>query len=300
MDISLIIENHQIKPAVINLRQWSNDTDLLTFLMPEYTTETTDLSKLNCYAVCDLGVDVGLDKVPLVTEVVDGGLQIKWKVTGYTTQENGHVNYQIVFMNPTDDPDANPIWSSYNAIILVNSSQNADDYIAARYPSILQQWEKRMNDTDASVAENAEQIADASEKLTASAEQAQANADFTKEAVETITQIEKNINELLGYEPTDLTSQEVVQARGEYDLLGHRLDALKASIDALVQKITVKNNGVKTVTDIVFNITDVAVSETEDTITVSSNMAIRLIDPPSDFDADDYSVSPYMGIASEE
>jgi len=30
----------------------------------------------------------------------------------------------------------------------VNSSIDADGYIAANYPSILQQWEKRMNDAD--------------------------------------------------------------------------------------------------------------------------------------------------------
>ena len=152
MDISLNIESKQINPAVINLRQYSNETDVLTFAMADYVTETTDLSMLECYAVCDLGGSVGIDKVKLNTAVVDGVLKITWKVTGYTTQTNGHVTYQIMFARTTDDPEANPIWYSHAAVILVNSSLNADEYIAARYPSILQQWEKRMIEEIANAA----------------------------------------------------------------------------------------------------------------------------------------------------
>lgn len=146
MDISLNIDSKQISPAVINLSQYSNDTDVLTFLMAEYMTETTDLSQLNAYAVCDLGGDAGIDKVQLEKTKTSNGLKLTWKVTGYTTQENGHVPYQIVFARATDDPTANPVWYSHNAIILVNSSLNADEYIGARYPSILQQWEKRIEE----------------------------------------------------------------------------------------------------------------------------------------------------------
>ena len=144
MDISLNIESKQINPAVINLRQHSNETDVLTFVMQNYVTDTTDLSMLNAYAVCDLGGTRGIDKVKLNTAIVDGALKITWKVTGYTTLNDGHVTYHIVFARETDDPETNPVWYSHQAVILVNSSLNADEYIAARYPSILQQWEKRM------------------------------------------------------------------------------------------------------------------------------------------------------------
>lgn len=144
MDIKLTLESKQLYPAVVNLRQFSNSTDILKFEMSDYMYETTDLSKLYCYAVCDMGGEI--DEVKLETEVVESKLKITWKVTGYTTQQDGHINYQIVFKNL--DEEQTVLWFSYQGIVFVNSSIDADGYIAANYPSILQQWEKRMNDAD--------------------------------------------------------------------------------------------------------------------------------------------------------
>ena len=50
VDIKLTLENKQLYPAVVNLRQFSNNTDILKFEMSDYMYETTDLSKLYCYA----------------------------------------------------------------------------------------------------------------------------------------------------------------------------------------------------------------------------------------------------------
>ena len=78
MDIKLTLENKQLYPAVVNLRQFSNNTDILKFEMSDYMYETTDLSKLYCYAVCDMGGEI--DEVKLETEVVESKLKITGKL----------------------------------------------------------------------------------------------------------------------------------------------------------------------------------------------------------------------------
>ncbi len=154
MDIKLTLENKQLYPAVINLRQFSNNTDIIKFGMPDYMYDTTDLSTMNCYAVCDMGGKI--DEVKLETEVVEGKLKITWKVTGYTTQQDGHINYLIAFKDIENEESV--LWFSYQGIIFVNSSIDADGYIAAKYPSILQQWEERMNAVDSSNKESFDKL----------------------------------------------------------------------------------------------------------------------------------------------
>lgn len=154
MDIKLTLENKQLYPSVINLRQFSNNTDIIKFEMPDYMYETTDLSKMPCYAVCDMGGKI--DEVKLTTEVVGNKLKITWKVTGYTTQIDGHINYSISFKDIQNEESI--LWFSHQGIIFVNSSIDADGYIAAKYPSILQQWEERMNSVDSSNQEKFDEL----------------------------------------------------------------------------------------------------------------------------------------------
>jgi hypothetical protein len=68
VDIKLTLKNKQLYPAAINLRQFSNNTDIIKFEMPDYMYETTDLSTMDCYAVCDMSGKI--DEVKLETEVV--------------------------------------------------------------------------------------------------------------------------------------------------------------------------------------------------------------------------------------
>lgn len=160
MDIKLTLENKQLYPAVINLRQFSNNTDIIKFEMPDYMYETTDLSKMPCYAVCDMGGNI--DEVKLTTELVENKLRITWKVTGYTTQKDGHINYLIAFKDIKNEESV--LWFSHQGIIFVNSSIDADGYIAAKYPSILQQWEERMNSVDSSNQERFDDLVNKTNK----------------------------------------------------------------------------------------------------------------------------------------
>lgn len=261
MDIKLTLENKQLYPAVVNLRQFSNNTDILKFEMSDYMYETTDLSKLYCYAVCDMGGEI--DEVKLETEVVESKLKITWKVTGYTTQQDGHINYQIVFKNL--DEEQTVLWFSYQGIVFVNSSIDADGYIAANYPSILQQWEKRMNDADFNynqvleeakrqtqlaaeevkkaeqeVTKAKEQVRIATEQAknaTSEANRASSNADKAKSEADRAETMKDAINKLIGYEPVDAIGMEVAQARGKYDLLGERLDEIGTNLEELAAEV---------------------------------------------------------------
>lgn len=245
MNINLSLENKQINPGVINLKQFTTGTDTLVFKMDSFIHETTDLSKMDAYAVCDMSERI--DEVKLKTAIVEGKLHITWHVTGYTTDVDGTITYQVVFKDIENEKAI--LWTSHKAIIFVNSSIPADDYIAAEYPSILQQWEERMNITDtnsqSNLQETIKQVGLAKEevkKATAQATKAEEQANIaTSKASESKQQAERsekeadraqqvldNINELVGYEPVDAIGKEVMQARGEYPLLGDRLDALQA------------------------------------------------------------------------
>lgn len=222
--MNLKIQNKQIIPSVINLRQFAT-TDTLVFELDNYIYEEHDLSQLNCYALADMGNDRLEDKAMLETEIVDGKLRITWRVTGYTTQKDGHVTYVIMFSNNEENP---PIWRSYQALIIVNSSLNVDDWIAVNYPSILQQWEERMKTTHEEVTVNMEEIREAVRISVENATQTGLDASSAGNSATSANKAWIAIQELLGYQPVDAIGMEVMQARGEYDLLGDRLDAIEA------------------------------------------------------------------------
>ena len=227
-DIKVTLETKQLYPAVVNLKQFSNNTDTLTFELENYMYETTDLSKLDAYAVCDM-VNQEVDEVKLEKQVVENKLRLTWTVTGYTTQLDGHINYQIVFKNIENDKSV--IWFSHQGIIFVNSSIDGDGYIAAKYPTILQQWEQRMKTTDANATSAVDQAQESADLATQKAnETSQSAAKAESEATDAeanatkVEEIRDYINQLVNYEGTNFIEKEVVQARGGYDTLGNRLD----------------------------------------------------------------------------
>ena len=227
-NIKITLDTKQLYPAVVNLKQFSNNTDVLTFEMENYMYETTDLSKLDAYAVCDM-VNQEVDEVKLEKQVVENKLRLTWTVTGYTTQLDGHINYQIVFKNVKNDKSV--IWFSHQGIIFISESHDADGYIAAKYPTILQQWEERMKTTDANASnavDQAQASADTATQKANEASQSAAKAESEATDAETnaakVEEMRDYINQLINYEGTNAIEKEVVQARGDYDTLGNRLD----------------------------------------------------------------------------
>lgn len=240
MDIKITLENKQLYPAVVNLKQFSNNTDVLTFEMENYMYETTDLSKLDAYAVCDM-VNQEIDEIKLEKQVVEGKLRLKWTVTGYTTQLDGHIAYQIVFKNIENDKSV--MWFSHQGIIFISESHDGDGQIVAKYPTILQQWEERMKNTDtnaSSVLKQAQTSANTAtqkaNEAAASATKAENEANEAEASATKAEQMKDYINELMNYEGTNAIEKEVVAARGEYPSLGNRIDNNENRLDTIEEQ----------------------------------------------------------------
>lgn len=234
MDIKITLDSKQLYPAVINLKQFSSGTDVLTFLMEDYIYETTDLSKMDAYAVCDM-VNQEVDEVKLEKQVVEGKLKLTWRVDGYTTQLDGHITYQIVFKDIANEKAV--LWFSHQGIIFISESHDGDGHVAAKYPTILQQWEKRMDEVD-TTASNAADIAKeqakiATQKATESSKSALKAENEATEAQNNANKVEEMkdyIDKLINFEPTNIFEREVTEARGDFPLLGNRLDKVDEDI----------------------------------------------------------------------
>lgn len=242
MDIKITLESKQLYPSVVNLKQFSNGTDVLTFEMENYMYETTDLSKMDAYAVCDM-VNQEIDEVKLDKQVVNGKLRLTWSVTGYTTQLDGHITYQIVFKDIANEKSV--MWFSHLGIIFVNSSIDGDGFVAAKYPTILQQWEERMKTTDKG-ASNAVKQAQASadtatqkaREASQSAAKAESEASNAENSANKSEQMKDYIEKLINYEGTNAIEKEVVEARGDKLTLGTRLD----DVDKLLEEKSNSNH----------------------------------------------------------
>lgn len=242
MDIKITLESKQLYPAIVNLKQFSSETDILTFEMDNYMYETTDLSKLDAYAVCDM-VNQEIDEIKLEKQVVEGKLKLKWTITGYTTQLDGHITYQIVFKNIENGKSV--MWFSHQGIIFISESHDGDGHIVAKYPTIMQQWEERMKKTDTD-ASNAVKEAQASAELATqkakeasqSATKAESDASNAENSANKSEQMKDYIEKLINYEGTNAIEKEVVEARGDKLTLGTRLD----DVDKLLEEKSNSNH----------------------------------------------------------
>ncbi|MCQ2581914.1 MAG: hypothetical protein MJ170_02940 [Alphaproteobacteria bacterium] len=137
--MNLKIQSRQILPAVINLKQYSNDTYRLQFTLDTTDYDSVNLADLIPYAITSIN-DV-IDETMLTKSFdQDGNLVVTWDVMNYSTSQIGHVDYQIMFKD-TD----HAVWYSLKAMMIVSETIDADDHITANYPSLLRQWENYMN-----------------------------------------------------------------------------------------------------------------------------------------------------------
>ncbi len=143
--LNLRIQSRQILPAVINLKQYSNDTYRLQFTLDTTDYESVNLADMIPYAITSIE-DV-IDETRLEKSFDDqGNLVITWDVMHYSTSQIGHVDYQIMFKD-TD----HAVWYSLKAMMIVSETIDADQHITANYPSLLRQWENYMDRVRADV-----------------------------------------------------------------------------------------------------------------------------------------------------
>lgn len=136
--LNLKIQSRQIIPAVVNVKQYSNNSYVLNYTLDSDTYETVDLTQLDAYAITSIN---GLIDETRLTKSTDaqGHMVLTWNVMSFSTVEIGHVEYQIVFKD-----SSGVVWYSLKAMMIVSETIDADDHIVANYPSLLRQWEDWM------------------------------------------------------------------------------------------------------------------------------------------------------------
>lgn len=136
--LNLKIQSRQIIPAVVNVKQYSNNTYVLNYTLDSDSYETVDLTQLDAYAITSIN---GLIDETRLTKSTDaqGHMVLTWNVMSFSTVEIGHVEYQIVFKD-----SGGVVWYSLKAMMIVSETIDADDHIVANYPSLLRQWEDWM------------------------------------------------------------------------------------------------------------------------------------------------------------
>lgn len=134
-----ILEDKRLFPTVMNIIEGSNKVDTAVYTMENYIVGETDLSKYDWY-VDLIGVG-GLDEVKLTKVIKDEKLVITFDLTEYVTRVGNVLTYQLVAKDTVGS-----VWNSAKGIILNSDSIQADDFVVANYPSILRQWENRIED----------------------------------------------------------------------------------------------------------------------------------------------------------
>lgn len=132
-----ILEDKRLFPTVINIIEGSNKVDTAVYTLENYIVNNIDLSTYDWY-VDLIGVD-GVDEVKLTKTIEDGKLVITFDLTEYVTRLGNTLTYQLVAKDSVGS-----VWNSAKGIILNSDSIQAEDFIVANYPSILKQWENKI------------------------------------------------------------------------------------------------------------------------------------------------------------
>lgn len=129
-----IVNNREIKPQKVAVKQGEAGTTVLTFTRDSYKYDQIDLRKYKAYAITSCNGVV--DMTECTTSVSGSQLIINWVLSEYTLRHAGVINYQIVFK---DREDSAAVFNTYQAIIQCSESLDVENKITADYPTILQQ-----------------------------------------------------------------------------------------------------------------------------------------------------------------
>ncbi|MCI9274204.1 MAG: hypothetical protein HFE39_09690, partial [Clostridiales bacterium] len=184
--------NHKLIGVKIQAQQGDNNATSIIFAIPN--PRSPDLSLCRFYAITDQSGT--LDKIALETTVENDVIKTSWTLGLPLTAKAGLVRYQLV----AEDLDHNVVWHTGQADIEIAESIDADGYIMAHYPTLLQQWEKRMQDLEKKAASVLEETQGHSEQARGyvaqaceSAEQAADGARAAKDALQQTQAIQTEV-----------------------------------------------------------------------------------------------------------
>ena len=139
MDVRVI--NREITVARYSVQQGNHGVDRVTFLIPRFD-DITDLSACNFYIKTEAAGQI--DKIPTTLKLQGDGLAVIWDIDLDINCIPRKMKYQIVAENLFNEI----VWNTNIASLYVTKSIEADEYIIDHYPTLLQQWEKRMQELE--------------------------------------------------------------------------------------------------------------------------------------------------------
>ena len=83
-----------LKQKIINVQQYSHNTDMVTFYFERYTNSGIDLSTLEAWILIDT-----VDSKKLVEYNSNTQVTLEWVIDGSLTQKEQELPFQIVFTN---------------------------------------------------------------------------------------------------------------------------------------------------------------------------------------------------------
>lgn len=133
-------------PRVVNLMANNNRVDKIVFTLDPYIQDDVDLSTYDCYIVT-YGVN-GIDEAQLTYSINGTKMMIEWNIDDYTLSTGQVLSYQVAFKAQNNSA---AVWHSYKGVLFSNASIDADEHIASNYPTILRQFELKLNNTAANI-----------------------------------------------------------------------------------------------------------------------------------------------------
>ena len=152
MDLSLTISNRQIVPAVVNVYQYENDTNVMKFTLDGYMYGEVDLRNYTPYVITSQNGLIDYTEAEMNYDATEDVVTLTWNIQEYSVREQGAVLYQICFKESTASGEVaegenTAVFYSYKAIVINRGSIDGDDHLTANYPTLLKQWLDKMNAT---------------------------------------------------------------------------------------------------------------------------------------------------------
>ena len=144
---TITISNRQMNPGVIHLNQYENSDHQIVFTLDDYMQGTVDVRKCNAYVVTSYGGELDITEVPF--SVSGRTVTVTWNVSAWTLKEPGVILFQLRFSQTSDDGVVE--WFSHKAVLVNRETINADDFVSAKYPTLLQSLINRIKDISGSL-----------------------------------------------------------------------------------------------------------------------------------------------------
>lgn len=129
-----------LKQKIVNIQQYSNNTDKVDFYFDRYTSSGIDLSTLQAWILLDT-VDVIISNLDesFCQSYNETQVKLEWTIDGYLTQKEREIPFQIVFTNGGD-------MKLYTTVgrLKVNGTIGIEEVIVPSHLSLFQQWLKKM------------------------------------------------------------------------------------------------------------------------------------------------------------